>query len=532
MRALPILLLALAPIALQAQSPVVASGQVADAATGLPIEDASVSIAEQMRYTDSGGRYTLDPVAPGSSAVRIEAKGYLSFTGDIAIAADQAIHDFKLVQAARISGRIAAPDSEWRREGFVVKLLQEDFTDGVRRFVIPTDRGQTARRTVSRIDDNGNFEFSGLTPGRYIIDAGPQTGTLILTQPGKDGKPVPAKHADEGYVQTYFPGTPDFAAAIPITIGSGENRIADITLARQPLYRVSGEMEGAAGEGETIQVEALGSGRIYTGAVSGAKFAIDGLPPGEYWVRDVIVPDKSQPGAPGAFRVLMRYMQMDPPFSVTDHDLAGLVVRPLPPRSGPVTTAGQFRLTGGGVLPGSLSVQFAYPNPGGESSAIAASPDGVFWLSDAPNEYSVRPIAPPAYAVTEIRYAGGNYPFSLIPLGSGPGDASITIVLSDQPASVSGVLTDDSGKPLAAKIALLPDPIPDHFDFRAIRVAATNDRGGFVMGGLAPGRYKAVVLTGDDRRQDHDMTLIGPRLGLADAFELTAGQNLTINPRP
>jgi hypothetical protein len=179
-----------------------------------------------------------------------------------------------------------------------------------------------------------------------------------------------------------------------------------------------------------------------------------------------------------------------------------------------------------------LSVQFAYPNPGGESTPIAASPDGGFWLSDAPGEYSLRPIVTPAYAVTAIRYAGGNYPLSLIPLGSGTADASITIILSDQPASVSGVLTDDAGKPVAAKIALLPDPIPEHFDFRAIRVAATNDRGGFVIGGLSPGRYKAVALTGEDRRQDHDMTLIGPRLGLADAFELTAGQNLTLDLRP
>jgi hypothetical protein len=179
-----------------------------------------------------------------------------------------------------------------------------------------------------------------------------------------------------------------------------------------------------------------------------------------------------------------------------------------------------------------LSVQFAYAAPGGESTLIAASPDGVFWLSDAPGEYSVRPVAPPAYAVTEIRYAGGNYLFSLIPIGSSSADASITIVLSDQPASASGVLTDEAGKPVAAEIALLPDPIPERFDFRSIRVAVTNDRGGFVLGGLAPGRYKAVALTGDDRRQDHDMTLIGPRLGLADAFELTSGQNLTINLRP
>jgi hypothetical protein len=530
-RPFAILLLALASSTGWAQNPVVVSGQVTDAATGLPIEDATVSIADQLRYTDSGGRYTLDPAAPGSAEVRVEAKGYLALEKTkIHIAADQAIHNFELLETARISGRIGAPDSEWRRAGFVVTLLQEDFTDGVRRFTLPTDRGQTERHSVSPINDDGYFEFSGLTPGRYIVAAGTRSGSYLFIERDKDGKPVPAKHMDEGYVQTFFPGTHDLAAAIPITVPSGENRTADFSLVRQPLYRVLGEAEGITAKGDTIQVEATENGRVYTGTVSGGKFAVDGLPPGEYRVAAMMIPGKAEPIGNG-FRVPIGIMRLDTPFFITDHDVTGLVVSPAP-QGGPIATSGQFRLASGGPLPGGLSVQFAYPNPGGESTPIAASPDGVFWLSDAPGEYSVRPVMPPAYAVTEIRYAGGNYPFSLIPLGSGTGDASITIVLSDQPASVSGALTDDAGKALAAKVVLLPDPIPEHFDFRAIRVAVTNDRGGFLFGGLAPGRYKAVALTGDDRRQDHDMTLIGPRLGMADAFEVTAGQNLTINPRP
>ena len=532
MKPLTILLFALAPIALPAQSPVVVSGQVTDAATGLPVEDAAVSIADQLRYTDAGGGYTLDPTPPGNAEVRIEAKGYLAFEktnpddAQIQIRADQAIRNFRLVRAATISGRIGARDSEWRRAGFVVNLLREDFTDGVRRFSPPANE----RSGISTIDGEGYFEFSGLAPGRYIIDAGPRPGLYLVIERDKDGKPVPAKHAGEGYVQTFFPGTPNFAGAIPITVASGENRTADFTLVSTPLYRVSGETEGTAGKADSIQVESRASGRAYTGTVSDGKFAVDGLPPGEYRVSTMMIPRKPEPIGNG-FQFSMSIIPLNTPFSITDHDVTGLVVSPASAGS-PLTTAGQFRLANGGTLTGGLAVQFAYPNPGGESTPIAASPDGVFWLSDVAGIYSVRPVVPPAYAVTEIRYAGGNYLFSLIPLGSGAADAPITIVLSDQPASVSGVLTDEEGKPVAAKIALLPDPVPEHFDFRAIRVAATNDRGGFLIGGLAPGRYKAVALTGDDRRQDHDLTLIGPRLGMADSFELTAGQNLTVSLRP
>ena len=106
LRGFAVLLLALAGGAARAQGPVVVSGQVTDAATGLPVEDASVSIADQLKYTDAGGRYMLDPVAPGSAEVQVSAKGYLALDKTkIRIAADQASHNFKLIRAATISGR-------------------------------------------------------------------------------------------------------------------------------------------------------------------------------------------------------------------------------------------------------------------------------------------------------------------------------------------------------------------------------------------------------------------------------------------
>ncbi|HVW07582.1 MAG TPA: carboxypeptidase-like regulatory domain-containing protein [Bryobacteraceae bacterium] len=539
------LLVALAAAAVQAQNPVVLSGQVTDAMTGLPIEGATVAIADQLGFTDSAGHYTLDSAMPGSADVRVEAKGYLAFArtnpddAKIPIAADQAIHNFRLMRAASIVGKISAPDPEWRRAGFFMSLLQEDFTDGVRRFTFPTlENGLPAASVSSTIDEDGSFRFNGLEPGRYIVyasGAGFPAGNFLFVGRDKDGKPLPPKHVDEGYVQTFFPGAADFAAAIPITVESGETKTADFTLVKQPLYRVSGEAEGDAAASDTIGVEAIGKGvrsRVYNGIVSGGKFVVEGLPPGDYRIRTMAIPEKKEPTGNGGFRVSMFIVPLNTPFSITDHDITDLHLPSLPLASGPVTTTGQFRLAGGGALPGGLSVQFADSYPGGESTAIAASADGVFWLMGGPGEYSVRPIVPALYAVTEIRYGGGNYLNSLLPLDGKTADSTITIVLTDQPASISGALTDDAGKPVAAKVVLLPDPIPAQFDFRAIRVALTNERGGFALGGLAPGRYKALALTGDDRRQDHDMTLIGPRLGPADAFELTAGQNLTITLRP
>ncbi len=36
-------------------------------------------------------------------------------------------------------------------------------------------------------------------------------------------------------------------------------------------------------------------------------------------------------------------------------------------------------------------------------------------------------------------------------------------------------------------------------------------------------------MTGDDRKRDHDLALFGDRLRAADAFDVTAGQQMTIS---
>jgi hypothetical protein len=62
-------------------------------------------------------------------------------------------------------------------------------------------------------------------------------------------------------------------------------------------------------------------------------------------------------------------------------------------------------------------------------------------------------------------------------------------------------------------------------------VVKNDRRGAFALSGIAPGRYKAVALTGDDRRRDHDMAILGDKLRAADSFEVTAGQSVSINLR-
>jgi hypothetical protein len=54
-----------------------------------------------------------------------------------------------------------------------------------------------------RPKDDGTFEFFGQSPGSYVLSA-----RFVRVEDGK-----------ERYLITYFPGTPDMAAAVPIIIG-------------------------------------------------------------------------------------------------------------------------------------------------------------------------------------------------------------------------------------------------------------------------------------------------------------------------
>ena len=531
-----------------AQNTVTMSGRITDVATGLPVEGASIALVQggslatrRMEYADAGGNYSFDSVASGACSVEIGATGFLPYQKtnpdevSIQVAGDHAQFNFKLTPAASITGRIGGEGADEPGRNVVVTLFREDFTDGVRHFVA----GSAATTAFSSVKQDGSFEFNGLEPGRYIVGAGPRPDTRVVMSV-ITGKVSQEEHPAEGYVQTYYPGTTEFDAALLISVAAGETRTADFNVAKRPFFRASGEVNTSETEPwlGSLAITSTGNGpiqRTYSGSASvPGSFVVEGLPAGQYAATGITVASPAIPNPEGSgFSFSMRRMPVSLSFAITDHNVEGLRINREPESLGQLQVAGTFRMANAGTaLPAGLSVQYSYANPGGESDAIPAAPTGEFWLGGAPGEYSVQPVVPAGYAVTEVLYGGANYLNSLIPMKGDTQDTSLTIVLSNQPGSVAGSIVDSEQKPVAAKIALLPDPLPANVDFRAIRVAKNDSQGAFSIGGLAPGRYKAVALTGDDRKQDHDMTLLGPKLGRADSFEVTAGQSVSVALRP
>src|ERR1700679_3308926 len=239
-----------------AQNTVVVSGKITDAVSGLPVENAAIALTQnghagsrRMHYTDAGGNYSFDEVASGTCSVEIQATGFLAFQRtnpddvSIQIAADHAEHNFKLTRAASITGRI---EGEGRGDlpGIIATLFEEDFTDGVRHFTGETTLGPV-NYFGSSIGPDGSFQFTGLAPGRYIVSAGPREGQSTRLQFLMDrstGQVVPVKPPAEDYVPTYYPGTTEFAAALPVSLEAGETLVANFKVAKRPLFRASGEI--------------------------------------------------------------------------------------------------------------------------------------------------------------------------------------------------------------------------------------------------------------------------------------------------
>jgi hypothetical protein len=169
-------------------------------------------------------------------------------------------------------------------------------------------------------------------------------------------------------------------------------------------------------------------------------------------------------------------------------------------------------------------VQFGPPLPA-DSAPVEVEGSGTFTFTGFPDDYSVQPVVPTGYTVTEILYGGIDYLNQLIPINGNTADPSLTIVLSNQPATISG------GAPANVTVVLAPTPLPENFDLRSLRVTATDKNGNFSFNGLPPGQYKTAVLTGDDRRHFRDLTILNDKFSAADTIDLAAGQSAAVTLR-
>jgi Carboxypeptidase regulatory-like domain len=257
-------------------------GRVVNAQTGIPIPYALVELWASPRLailTDQDGNFVFRNVLQGTLSFSIRKPGYFApATGmygntfiPVKIGPETGKLEFKLGQESVITGQVN--DSEdTPLEGAYVELHKVELFEGRRRL------SQVGSKST---DEDGNFRFANLVPGRYYAVV--KTG--MLERRTLNG--AAPKNIEAFPLIAYFPGSPDFAGATPIDLLAGQRERIIFTLKRKPTFRFSGVVSGLASY-KTVNPPGLIDewGQVLTSANHWdnrtGKFEFPPIPAGQY----------------------------------------------------------------------------------------------------------------------------------------------------------------------------------------------------------------------------------------------------------
>jgi hypothetical protein len=458
--------------------------------------------------TDSQGKFIFKDLDPGSYRMTVAANAYARqeygqriLTGGqgtpIPLAAGQNVKDIviQLTPTGDVGGRISDENAR-PAVGVQVQLLRTSYdAAGQRRF-------QSAGST--RTNDRGEYRLFWVTPGRYFLMAGSQSGPSF--QPLETGGVGDSPNGiRESYASSYYPGVMNVRDARVLDVSSGvELNAVDLTTPRQQLYRVRGRIIDAGGQRPayvslSLSGQSITGGNYVSSIDSGynaatGEFELRNVTPGSYSVTAQVT-DSNQPGLldtrtsrPTAYARI----------TVTDSDLENIVLTISAGVSipGRLAADGQDLATLAGL--DRISVQLRPYNPDGAWGGPGApapprsqpiKTDGTFQVDNVlPGQYRVTGGSlPPNFYIKEARYdqtdvLNNTLTFS----GSVPG--SIDVVISPGTAQFDGTVVDN-GKPVAGvQVVLVPDQHRDRTEL--FKTALTDQNGHFAIRNVPPDSYK------------------------------------------
>lgn len=232
-------------------------GRVAVEGTNAPIAGARVFLFPTLdptrpfgppseAVTDPAGSFAFDRVSPGEYAIGVEKAGYAPWSNGerrptISVAADRApdVLEIRLQKGGVIAGRVLDAAGEPTAAVHVMALRRVEPT-GDRAHVLPAPM-QGPQQT----NDLGEFRIAGLAPGDYLVAAMPRP---IMGAFGGAGQSPAGGMARSVSATTFYPGTTDQSAGLPVTVAAGgETGNINFALQNARAFRVSGMVVDEAG---------------------------------------------------------------------------------------------------------------------------------------------------------------------------------------------------------------------------------------------------------------------------------------------
>jgi hypothetical protein len=477
-------------------------GRVTTADTAAPVRGAEVRLSRYGQYTrlattNGEGRFELIDLPSGAYNLVVSRTGFISLqfgqrrpfapptTIDLADG-ERFTANVALIRGGAIYGRVLDQFGE-PATGTRVQALRSRMVQGRRRLqsVGPADQA----------DDTGAFRLYGLPPGDYFVAA--------------SGGPVDAIKRDP---PIYYPGTPSFAEAHPVTLGVGADATADIQMMPVRNARVSGVVLNASGAPAPAMVnlhsEAVSVGptiaagpaalMLHADAAPDGTFIVDSVPPGPYVLTATLFPGAGQPPSPGdgMFRVPETVVM---PIVVTGEDVTGLTLVTRPGG----TLNGRFVADAGvaGSLPAGLRLTMRSSHAGGMEMTGGVGDREEFLLRAmaGPFHFQVEGV-PEDWAVQAILLNDTDVTDETIDLKGET--ANVRVVMTDRLTSLSGRVQSREGTGGQGIVVFPDDETRWKWPSRYVRTARTDGQGRFLIRGLPPGeRYLVAAF---DDLQDGD----------------------------
>jgi hypothetical protein len=407
----------------------------------------------------------------------------------------------------------------------------------------------------STTDDRGIYRCYGLNPGEYVVMAqapvsggrGGQSGASNIRQvmpgdiaralqqarglspasPTGTTKPDPVvwqSGAPVSYAETFYPGTLDAAAAMPITLAAGEERGGlDFSVPLVASARIDGQIvvpEGVPFSAVTVRRSPTGPARpgmtSILDAVDGSgRFSVSGVTPGTY----LIAARAGNPTAPTWWA--------DETVSVDGRNLQ-LEMRLRPA----LVVSGKIVFEGASPPPDLNSIRVGLASRGGivrVGNSTTVNADGTFTLPG---------ITPDRYQLNLIGVASPWVPASSIIKSTEMLDAAVTIEatdrisdwlirMTDRPAELTGVLQTPAGRPAPNYfiVAFSTDrarwsPTPT----RRIALLRPASDGCFSTNTLPPGTYYLAALTDVEPGEQMNPAFLEQLIPFAARVTLVDGQ--------
>jgi len=465
-------------------STAVVEGKVVSQVNGSPLKKTTLTLRPNgmgrnvATETDDEGHFSFPKVDPGMYWLIGERTGYAqqyfhgtsgtSYGAMIPLQAGDEVKDlvFKLIPNALISGRVLDEDGDPMARAQVTAL----------HYMYRTSGKQLQGAGSATTGANGEYSMS-VPPGRYMLMA-MSTTAIMQGMTAQTAKP-PNDAPEFAYSATYYPNSSDEVGAASFEAAAGADlRGMDFHMAKVKTFRVRGRVPESTSANVMLQLVPKGGSTTSSSAPRITRVQADktfefvGVVPGTY---SVIA------NSPDGISIAGQAVTVD------DRHINGLSLAlvPMGALTGTVTIEGDDTISRNGILVGFD----AFEN--GSNPSAGVGEDGKFTIRYIlPDRYHPWVGYPPknAYAKS-IRYDGQDIKDGALDLTAGI-TGPVEIVLSLTGVDLTGVVTDEDGKPFPGATVVL---VPNSDNYLMHYSMNTDYKGQFHMPAVRPGEYKALA---------------------------------------